>query len=152
MKNKWIFLGALTALLVLAAGTAMAADGSTVLSNAIAKQVELAPNTINMQAAPGYLGIPGGPKVNMLLAFGWALWVGWIFSTVGAFGGVMAGVGHMTVHGLGAYAKTFGKTPLNKSITDSVRASNQMLAGLSSAISTFSYYRMVTLMSAGLPK
>lgn len=145
MKNKWIFLGALTALLVLAAGTVMAADGSSVLSNAIAKQVELAPNTINMQAEPGYLGIPGGPKVNMLLAFGWALWVGWIFSTVGAFGGVMAGVGHMTVHGLGAYAKTFGKTPLNKSITDSVRASNQMLAGLSSAISTFSYYRMKRL-------
>jgi len=145
MKNKWIFLGALTALLVLAAGTVMAADGSTVLSNAIAKQVELAPNTINLQAEPGYLGIPGGPKVNMLLAFGWALWVGWIFSTVGAFGGVMAGVGHMTVHGLGAYAKTFGKTPLNKSITDSVRASNQMLAGLSSAISTFSYYRMKRL-------
>ncbi|WP_432612333.1 sulfite exporter TauE/SafE family protein [Desulfovibrio desulfuricans] len=122
----------------------MAADGS-VLANAIAKQVETAPETLNMQAEPGYLGIPGGPKVNMMLAFGWALWVGWIFSTVGAFGGVMAGVGHMTVHGLGAYAKSFGKTPLNKSVTDSVRASNQMLAGLSAVISTFSYYRMKRL-------
>lgn len=143
MKNKWVFLGALTALLVLCAVPAMAEHAS--LAESIAKQVELAPNTINMQADPGYLGIPGGPKVNMALAFGWALWVGWIFSTVGAFGGVMAGVGHMSVHGLGAYAKTFGKTPLNKSITDSVRASNQMLAGLSSVISTFSYYRMKRL-------
>ena len=144
MKNKWILLGLVTTLVVLAAGAAMAADGS-VLANAIAKQVETAPETLNMQAEPGYLGIPGGPKVNMILAFGWALWVGWIFSTVGAFGGVMAGVGHMTVHGLGAYAKSFGKTPLNKSVTDSVRASNQMLAGLSAVISTFSYYRMKRL-------
>jgi len=144
MKNKWILLGLVTTLVVLAASAAMAADGS-VLANAIAKQVETAPETLNMQAEPGYLGIPGGPKVNMILAFGWALWVGWIFSTVGAFGGVMAGVGHMSVHGLGAYAKSFGKTPLNKSITDSVRASNQMLAGLSAVISTFSYYRMKRL-------
>lgn len=122
-------------------GLALAAETSP-LANAIAKQLETAPQSIDMQAAPGYLGIPGGPQTNMLLAFGWALWVGWIFSTVGAFGGVMAGVGHMSVHGLGAYAKSFGQTPLNKSITDSVRASNQMLAGLSAALSTFSYYRL----------
>ena len=144
MKSKWILLGVVASLAVLAASAAFAADGS-VLANAIAKQVETAPETLNMQAEPGYLGIPGGPKVNMILAFGWALWVGWIFSTVGAFGGVMAGVGHMTVHGLGAYAKSFGKTPLNKSVTDSVRASNQMLAGLSAVISTFSYYRLKRL-------
>ena len=144
MRNKWVLFGVVASLLVLTASVALAADGS-VLANAIAKQVETAPNTINMQAEPGYLGIPGGPKVNMILAFGWALWVGWIFSTVGAFGGVMAGVGHMTVHGLGNYAKSFGKTPLNKAVTDSVRASNQMLAGLSAVISTFSYYRMKRL-------
>ena len=144
MKSKWILLGVVASLAVLAASAAFAADGS-VLANAIAKQVETAPETLNMQAEPGYLGIPGGPKVNMILAFGWALWVGWIFSTVGAFGGVMAGVGHMTVHGLGNYAKSFGKTPLNKAVTDSVRASNQMLAGLSAVISTFSYYRMKRL-------
>ena len=81
----------------------------------------------------------------MLLALGWALWVGLIFSTVGAFAGLMAGVGHMSVHGLGHYAKSFGKTPLNKAVTDSVRASNQMLAGLSAVISTFSYYRLKRL-------
>ena len=125
----------------LCAGLAAAADTSP-LATAIARQLETAPQSIDMQAVPGYLGIPGGPQTNMLLAFGWALWVGWIFSTVGAFGGVMAGVGHMSVHGLGAYAKSFGQTPLNKSITDSVRASNQMLAGLSAALSTFSYYRL----------
>ena len=78
MKNKWILLGLVASLAVLAASAAFAADGS-VLANAIAKQVETAPETLNMQAEPGYLGIPGGPKVNMILAFGWALWVGWIF-------------------------------------------------------------------------
>ena len=78
MKSKWILLGVVASLAVLAAGAAFAADGS-VLANAIAKQVETAPETLNMQAEPGYLGIPGGPKVNMILAFGWALWVGWIF-------------------------------------------------------------------------
>ena len=115
------------------------------LKSAIAEQIKAAPATYNASAEAGYLGIPGGPKINMMLAFGWALWVGWIFSTVGAFGGVMAGVGHMTVHGLGNYAKSFGKTPLNKAVTDSVRASNQMLAGLSAVISTFSYYRLKRL-------
>lgn len=93
--------------------------------------------------------------MSTLLAFGWALWVGWIFSTVGAFGGVMAAVGHMSVYGLGAYAKSFPKimnadgklvnAPLNATVTDSVRASNQMLVGLSSVISTFTYYRMKRL-------
>lgn len=115
------------------------------LKAAIAEQIKVAPETYNANAAPGYLGVPGGPKINMILAFGWAVWLGWIFSTVGAFGGVMAGVGHMSVHGLGNYAKSFGKTPLNKSVTDSVRASNQMLAGLSAIISTFSYYRLKRL-------
>ena len=139
MRNK-LFLSLSVALLcVLCASAAFAAMP---LADAIAKQIELAPQTLDMKAAAGYLGIPGGPQTNILLAFGWALWVGWIFSTVGAFGGVMAGVGHMTVHGLGGYAKSFGDTPLNKTVTDSVRASNQMLAGLSAALSTFSYYRL----------
>lgn len=92
----------------------------------------------------GFLGIPGGPQVNLILAFFWAVWVGWIFSTVGAFGGVMAGVGHMTIFGLGAYAKSFKETApsLNKAITDSIRGSNQYLVGLSALISSFNYYRM----------
>ena len=92
----------------------------------------------------GFLGIPGGPQVNLVLAFFWAVWVGWIFSTVGAFGGVMAGVGHMTIFGLGDYAKSFKQTApaLNKAITDSIRGSNQYLVGLSALISSFNYYRM----------
>jgi len=92
----------------------------------------------------GFLGIPGGPQVNLIVAFLWAVWVGWIFSTVGAFGGVMAGVGHMSVFGLGGYAKSFKQTApaLNKAITDSIRGSNQYLVGLSALISSFNYYRM----------
>ena len=92
----------------------------------------------------GFLGIPGGPQVNLIVAFLWAVWVGWIFSTVGAFGGVMAGVGHMTIFGLGGYAKTFKETSpaLNKAITDSIRGSNQYLVGLSALISSFNYYKM----------
>ncbi len=92
----------------------------------------------------GFLGIPGAPQVNLIVAFAWAVWVGWIFSTVGAFGGVMAGVGHISVFGLGAYAKTFKDTAptLNKLVTDSIRGSNQYLVGLSALISSFNYYRM----------
>ncbi len=91
----------------------------------------------------GFLGIPGAPHVSPILSFAWAIWVGWIFSTVGAFGGVMAGVGHMTVFGLGGYVKTLGKDlPLNKMATDSIRASNQWLVGFSSLISSFNYYKM----------
>jgi hypothetical protein len=92
----------------------------------------------------GFLGIPGGPQVNLIIAFFWAVWVGWIFSTVGAFGGVMAGVGHMSIFGLGGFAKSFKQTApsLNKAITDSIRGSNQYLVGLSALISSFNYYRM----------
>ena len=95
----------------------------------------------------GFLGIEGAPQVNMLVAFLWAIWVGWIFSTVGAFGGVMAGVGHMSVYGLGNYAGAFKQTApdLGKVITDSIKASNQFLVGLSAAISSINYLRMKRL-------
>ncbi|MEN6465956.1 MAG: hypothetical protein ABFD62_12305, partial [Syntrophaceae bacterium] len=84
---------------------------------------------IDPNAPRGVFGIPGGVQVSSLLAFLWATWVGWIFSTVGAFGGVMAGVGHMTVYGLGDYVRTFKDTApgLNKTLTDSLRTSNQFL-------------------------
>jgi len=102
------------------------------------------PGQIDPAKAAGFLGIPGAPSVNFILAFAWAVWVGWIFSTVGAFGGVMAGVGHISVFGLGAYAKTFKTTApeLNKIATDSIRASNQWLVGLSALISSFNYWKM----------
>lgn len=93
---------------------------------------------------PGFLGIPGAPEPSLIVGFLWAIWVGWIFSTVGAFGGIMAGVGHITVFGLADYGKAFKNTSpaLNKLITDSIRVSNQYLVGLSAAVSSFNYYRM----------
>ena len=98
---------------------------------------------INPEAKPGWLGIPGAPSPSLLIGFLWAIWVGWIFSTVGAFGGIMAGVGHITVFGLANYGKTFKQTSpiLNKLIADSIRVSNQWLVGLSAAISSLNYYK-----------
>jgi uncharacterized membrane protein YfcA len=97
---------------------------------------------------PGYLGVPGAPTPNIFIGLLWAIWVGWIFSTVGAFGGIMAGVGHITIFGLADYAKSFGKgNPVNKLLTDSIRVSNQWLVGLSGAISSFNYYRMGRLVA-----
>lgn len=94
------------------------------------------------QGEPGYLGIPGAPQLNVIIGLVWAIWVGWIFSTVGAFGGIMAGVGHITIYGLGDYAKSFKKTmKINKVVTDSIRVSNQWLVGCSAALSSFNYYR-----------
>ena len=58
--------------------------------------------------AEGYLGILGAPYTSYIWGLLWAIWVGWIFSTVGAFGGIMAGVGHITIFGLGDYAKRLG--------------------------------------------
>ena len=99
---------------------------------------------INPEAAPGFLGIPGAPAPSLLVGLLWAIWVGWIFSTVGAFGGVMAGVGHITIFGLANYGKAFKTTApaLNKLITDSIRVSNQYLVGLGAALNSFSYYKM----------
>ena len=103
---------------------------------------------IDANAPKGFLGIPGAPDVSYLLGFLWAIWVGWIFSTVGAFGGIMAGVGHITIFGLGDYAKDFGKGhPMNNLVTDSIRVSNQWLVGLSALISSTNYYRMGRLVA-----
>jgi uncharacterized membrane protein YfcA len=116
------------------------------LSEAISQGIS--DGKITKDAEPGFLGIPGAPKVNYILGFLWAIWVGWIFSTVGAFGGIMAGVGHITIFGLGDYAKDFGKGyPMNKLVTDSIRVSNQWLVGLSGLISSFNYYKMGRLVA-----
>jgi uncharacterized protein len=126
---------------ILTAGNAYAAS----LEDAIAATPQgTEAGQIDPGAKPGFLGIPGAPSPNMLVGFLWAIWVGWIFSTVGAFGGIMAGVGHITVFGLADYGKTFKKTSpvLNKLITDSIRVSNQWLVGLSGAVSSFNYYKM----------
>lgn len=98
---------------------------------------------IDPKAPRGAFGIPGAPQVSYILALLWATWVGWIFSTVGAFGGIMAGVGHMTVYGLGDYVRGFRETApaLNKTLTDSLRTSNQFLVGLSSILSVINYLK-----------
>ncbi|MDY6881267.1 MAG: sulfite exporter TauE/SafE family protein [Desulfatiglans sp.] len=105
---------------------------------------------INSEASKGFLGIAGAPKLNLWIGFLWAIWVGWIFSTVGAFGGIMAGVGHITIYGLGSYAKSFQSTgpALNKFITDSIRVSNQWLVGLSALISSSNYLRQRRMVPA----
>ncbi len=104
--------------------------------------------TITPGEPEGFMGIPGAPKPNLVVGLLWAIWVGWIFSTVGAFGGIMAGVGHITIFGLGDYAKDFGKgNPVNKLVTDSIRVSNQWLVGLSALISSTNYYKMGRLVA-----
>jgi len=118
------------------------------LADAIAKAPRgVEPGMIDETKPAGFLGIPGAPSVNPILAFCWAVWVGWIFSTVGAFGGVMAGVGHMSVFGFGSYAGGLKKTApdLGKIVTDSIKASNQFLVGTSAAISSFNYLKMKRL-------
>ncbi len=98
---------------------------------------------VKPDAQPGYLGIKGAPTTAWWVGLIWAVFVGWVFSTVGAFGGILSGVGHITIFGMGDYAARFGKGhPVNKLITDSIRVSNQWLVGLSGLISSINYYRM----------
>lgn len=160
-KGKWLYKLAVFTLVLLLAGLIIgtltagaapennAAVGSSLgLEGKLGAAIAKAPagtgaGQVDPNAPRGFLGIPGAPKVNPVLAFLWAVWVGWIFSTVGAFGGIMAGVGHMTVFGLGDYAKSFKKTApeLNKILTDCIRMANQWLVGLSSAISSLNYLK-----------
>lgn len=149
MRNNIFLIGALVlaAALLLPMVTPDLA-GAGPLEDAIAKAPQgTGKGQIDPKAEPGYLGIPGGIKVNPILAFFWAVWVGWVFSTVGAFGGIMAGVGHITVFGLGAYAKTFKDSApaLNKVLTDSIRVSNQWLVGLSALVSSVNYAKQKRL-------
>jgi uncharacterized membrane protein YfcA len=132
---------------ILTGGSASAAN----LEEAIAQAPQgTEKGQIDPNAKPGFLGIPGGPQINPVVGFLWAIWVGWIFSTVGAFGGIMAGVGHITIYGLGAYAKTFKETApgLNKTITDSIRVSNQWLVGTSALVSSFNYWKQKRLVAS----
>ena len=144
-KNTWILIGmavllvAVTALLL----TGPAEAGK--LEEALAKTpAGTGPGQINPDAPKGFMDIPGGPIPFWFYGILWGIWVGWIFSTVGAFGGIMAGVGHISVFGLGDYASSFRKTSpvLNKLVTDSIRTSNQYLVGLSALMSSVTYYRM----------
>jgi uncharacterized membrane protein YfcA len=145
-----MFRVGLVIVMIISAFWVGASDGhADSLKDAIAKTPKgTAMNQIDSSAAPGFLGIPGAPSPNLIVAYLWAIWVGWIFSTVGAFGGIMAGVGHITILGFGDYAKGFGRgAPLNKLVTDSIRVSNQWLVGLSAIISSANYYTMGRLVA-----
>ncbi|MBU2481140.1 MAG: sulfite exporter TauE/SafE family protein, partial [Proteobacteria bacterium] len=152
MRNKFtwgvLMLLAVTVLVLLCVPGPVFADK---LADAIAAAPQgTGPGQIDPSAAKGVYGIPGAPSPGLLLCFLWAIWVGWIFSTVGAFGGIMAGVGHITIYGLGAYAKTFKDTTpaLNKLVTDSIRVSNQWLVGLSALVSTINYGKQKRLVTS----
>lgn len=144
-RSSWLFLGialivAFGAMVVLSTP----ADAGP-LEDAIAKTPQgTGKGQINPKAEPGFMGIPGAPRVFWLWGILWGVWVGWIFSSVGAFGGIMAGVGHITVFGLADYGKSFRDTnpTLNKLLTDSIRVCNQYLVALSALITSVTYFRM----------
>ena len=87
-------------------------------------------------------------KINAVLYLLWCIWVGWIFSTVGAFGGIMAGVGHISILGIGAWAKKLKGKSINigmysdagKYLTDHIRFSNTAITWLNSLSSTINWY------------
>ncbi len=150
LKFKWfvLFLAAAALILPLMAATPVMADQ---LADAIAAVPQgTGPGQIDPSAPAGIFGIPGAPSPGLLLCFCWAIWVGWIFSTVGAFGGIMAGVGHISIYGMGPYAKTFKDTSptVNKMLTDSIRVSNQWLVGLSALVSSFNYGKQKRLVAS----
>ncbi len=144
-KSTWIFFGMVVILAAFAALMLTAPAEAGKLEDAIAKTpVGSGPGMIHPDMPNGFMGIPGAPKPFWFWGVLWGVWVGWIFSTVGAFGGIMAGVGHISVFGLADYGTSFRQTSptLNKLLTDSIRTSNQYLVGLSSFMSSITYYRM----------
>lgn len=68
-----------------------------------------------------------GVTVNPIYLILWALFVGYVFSTVGAAGGILAGVGHISIFGI-ANANT-------------VKPMNQVLTLISPIISSPLYFR-----------
>ena len=144
-RKVWLIIG--VAILVAFTASIILTDPAHAgkLEEAIAKTPKgTGPGMIDPQAPPGFMGIPGAPHSFLLWYILWGIWVGWIFSSVGAFGGIMAGVGHITVFGLADYGKTFKDTnpTLNKLLTDSIRVCNQYLVALSALISSITYLRM----------
>jgi uncharacterized membrane protein YfcA len=144
-KNTLLIIGLFVALGVVATLALTEPSWAGKLEEAIAKTpVGTGPGMIHPDMPKGFMGIPGAPHHFWLFYILWGIWVGWIFSSVGAFGGIMAGVGHITVFGLADYGRSFKKTSpaLNKLLTDSIRVCNQYLVGLSALISSVTYYRM----------
>ncbi|MFO8112462.1 MAG: sulfite exporter TauE/SafE family protein [Desulfosalsimonadaceae bacterium] len=152
--HKKLLLACLAALVLFLAmqGTVLAETPDVVQDpHALSEAIQAAHDQgiLNKEDPEGYLGIPGAPQINLLLAFFWACLVGWVFSTVGAFGGILAGVGHITIYGLGDYADTFKGTSaeLNTAVTDTIRVGNQFLVGFSALVSTINYYKLGRLVA-----
>jgi hypothetical protein len=68
-----------------------------------------------------------GVTVNPILLILWSLFVGYVFSTVGAAGGILAGVGHITIFGI--------------KNANMVKPMNQVLTLISPMISSPLYFR-----------
>lgn len=68
-----------------------------------------------------------GISLNPLIPFFWALFVGLVFSTVGAAGGILAGVGHMTIFGIAD--------------ANMIKPMNQLLVIVSPLIAVPAYWR-----------
>ena len=68
-----------------------------------------------------------GISLNPLIPFFWAVFVGLVFSTVGAAGGILAGVGHITVFGIAD--------------ANMIKAMNQLLIIVSPLIAVPAYWR-----------
>jgi uncharacterized membrane protein YfcA len=146
MEKKYLItMGCLALFALLAVMTLTSPAAAGKVADAIAQTpTGTAIGEINPHAPPGILGIPGAPKPLWIWCILWGIWVGWIFSTVGAFGGILAGVGHISIFGLRAFGDSFKDSSpvLNKLMTDTIRVSNQYLGGLSALISSINYYRM----------
>ena len=146
--HKNLFMACLAALVLLLAmqAGAFAGNGNAASPHALEQAIQAAheQGILDRDDPPGYLGIPGAPQINLVLAFFWACLVGWVFSTVGAFGGIMAGVGHITIYGLGDYAAKFKgeASTINTAVTDTIRVANQFLVGFSALISTLNYWKL----------
>ena len=68
-----------------------------------------------------------GVEVNPFLLLGWSFFAGLVFSTVGAAGGILAGVGHISIFGIPQ--------------ANSIKLMNQILILSSTLISVPSYWR-----------
>ncbi len=91
-KNTLLIIGLLAALAVVTTLVMVEPSWAGKLEEAIAKTpVGSGPGMIHPDAAKGFMGIPGAPHPFWLYYILWGIWVGWIFSSVGAFGGIMAG-------------------------------------------------------------
>lgn len=151
--HKKIIMACLAALVLFLAmqGTVFAEVDADRATHSLEQAINAAHDQgiLNRDDPVGYLGIPGAPQINLLLAFFWACLVGWVFSTVGAFGGIMAGIGHITIYGLGDYADSFkGKSvELNTAVTDTIRVGNQFLVGFSALVSTINYWKLGRLVA-----